>query len=172
MLTLSLLLFTTSSYHTVEQNLGFALYTESHLVRLYLWCCLSCWPIVSYCCVVLCMYLRLLCLEREDVKKEALLIFIVPVNSMEWFSQCYVVLLELVVLAEMLPQSFDPFQTELELNYPPIKIFFLPYVFIFVDICIRNLCAKYWLWIASWNKVNIREDSAFEWRQCLSHHFM
>ncbi len=55
----------------------------------------------------------------------ALLIFIVPVNSMEGFMLVYVrllyvVLLELV-LAEMLPQSFDPLEIELELNDPPMK---------------------------------------------------
>lgn len=54
-----------------------------------------------------------------NVEKEAVLISIVPVNSMEWVS---IVLLELVVLAKMLPQSFGPIEFELELNDPPIKL--------------------------------------------------
>lgn len=54
-----------------------------------------------------------------NVEKEALLISIVPVNSMESVS---IVLLELVVLEKMLPQSFGPIEFELELNDPPIKL--------------------------------------------------
>ncbi len=100
-------------------------------------------------CVESVPFFELLCnyLCNDDFR--ALLIFIVPVNSMEgglcWFMLGYCMLSYLNLCSRnVAPVSFDPLEIELELNDPPMKFLSLfLHVYFCIGICTRYLCAKY-----------------------------